>query len=518
MPTRNQVPRVDGEGSLGTSSKKWGSAYVNNINATNLNNRSIATDQATLDTHTQKISAAEGDIDTLEGQVTTLQHAYAGPLVASTVAGMTDQTKVYVYTGSETGYTAGNWYYYDGSAWVSGGVYNATAFETDTTLTASGAAADAKVVGDNISRIDQNVISLGDGEVLVEANWVNGALRPDGVISPSVTYRITTYDYFSFSSNVTLHVKENFKALVLDKSTMQTIEIVHEGPTQILANKEIKICIMRTTENTSETADIEYFRSQLYIESWLLQMINTNENKFMIVDGAHKMFRKVVVIGDSLSSGYVYDSNGGVHTLYDYSWGAVLASEYNADYTIAAFGGAMAKTWYESEIAGRGLDLALQHPSQAYIIGLGQNDLSHYDDNTVGSTADIDLSDYTQNADSFYGWYAKIIQRMYALNSGAVFCLTIPVTLHPGYNTNRDRINSAIRNIVAYLNTNGINVTLLDLYADYGYLYNNPPISSMYYSGHYQACGYALMANIIAKAWDKAITNNPSKYRYLELL
>lgn len=508
MSTRNFVPRADGEGSIGISANKWGDVYAD---AGHIAGRNIGSDGTMLDTH-------ESEITTLQGQMTTLQHAVGSPLTASTVAGMTDNTKVYVYTGSETGYTAGNWYYYDGTDWVSGGVYNATALETDKTLLVSGAAADAKVVGDNISRIDQNVISLGDGEVLVDANWVNGALRSDGVISPSVTYRITTYDYFSFSSNVLLHVKENFKALVLDKSTMQTIEIVHDGPTQILANKEIKICIMRTTENTSETADIEYFRSQLYIESELLQMISSQNDKLLTSNGSHKMFRKVVVIGDSLSSGYVYDSNDGVHALYDYSWGAVLASEYNADYTIAAFGGARAKTWYESEIEGRGLDLALQHPSQAYIIGLGENDLGHYDDSTVGTTSDINLTDYTQNADSFYGWYGKIIQRMYALNGGAVFCLTIPVTLHPGYNTNRDRINTAIRNIVAYLNSNGINVTLLDLYADYGYLYKNPPISDMRYNSHYQACGYALMANIIAKIWDDAINNNPSKYRYLELL
>lgn len=74
------------------------------------------------------------------------------PLVANTAAGMTDTTKIYVYTGSETGYTAGNWYYYNGSAWASGGVYNAEAIETDTTLTVSGMAADAKAVGDEFAK------------------------------------------------------------------------------------------------------------------------------------------------------------------------------------------------------------------------------------------------------------------------------------------------------------------------------------------------------------------------------
>ena len=54
---------------------------------------------------------------------------YGSPLVATTAAGMTQTNRVYVYTGSETGYVAGNWYYYNGSAWVSGGVYNSATID-----------------------------------------------------------------------------------------------------------------------------------------------------------------------------------------------------------------------------------------------------------------------------------------------------------------------------------------------------------------------------------------------------
>ena len=89
--------------------------------------------------------------------VAKLRNGYGAPLVASTVAGMTDQDRVYVYTGSETGYTSGNWYYWDGSAWTSGGIYNSTAFETDKTLTVSGSAADAESAGQMIRSLDKNV-------------------------------------------------------------------------------------------------------------------------------------------------------------------------------------------------------------------------------------------------------------------------------------------------------------------------------------------------------------------------
>lgn len=86
-----------------------------------------------------------------------LETKFSSPLTAATVAEMTDETKVYVYTGSETGYTAGNWYYYDGEDWVSGGVYNAVAVNTDKTLLVADKAADGKAAGDAIRSVQSGL-------------------------------------------------------------------------------------------------------------------------------------------------------------------------------------------------------------------------------------------------------------------------------------------------------------------------------------------------------------------------
>ena len=109
------------------------------------------------------------------------------PLVAATASEMTDIDRVYVYVGSEAGYTAGHWYYYDsfqgGSGWTDGGVYNAAAVQTDKTLTVADMAADAKAAGDALSAVsaqlavvETKVDAIGDNisvasTDLIETNY-----------------------------------------------------------------------------------------------------------------------------------------------------------------------------------------------------------------------------------------------------------------------------------------------------------------------------------------------------------
>ena len=118
--------------------------------------------------------ASKADVNALGDKILAqMKHGYGYPFTAATAAAMTDTAKIYVYTGSEAGYTNGNWYYHNGTAWVSGGVYNATALETDKTLTISGAAANSSTVGENIfpllnDKSQDNIIYLAnDYEKLV---------------------------------------------------------------------------------------------------------------------------------------------------------------------------------------------------------------------------------------------------------------------------------------------------------------------------------------------------------------
>ena len=110
---------------------------------------------------TQIAKDIQSDMTDMEEEFTIAKAQVGTPLTAANAAAMTDHSKIYVYVKdpAETGYTTGNWYFWNGTAWESGGVYNSTALQTDTTLSIAGMAADAKVTGDDITDL-KNALDL----------------------------------------------------------------------------------------------------------------------------------------------------------------------------------------------------------------------------------------------------------------------------------------------------------------------------------------------------------------------
>ena len=110
------------------------------------------------------------------------------PTAAATVADMTDHSKTYVYVGSETGYTAGDWYYWNGTAWTSGGPFQATSIITDTTLAVAGEAADAKATGDAIAAAKTAVLNA-----MAPAYSTSGTYKVGNYVNQNgAIYRCTT--------------------------------------------------------------------------------------------------------------------------------------------------------------------------------------------------------------------------------------------------------------------------------------------------------------------------------------
>lgn len=75
-----------------------------------------ASAEAVSDTQTE----IEEYVENIEAQ---LRSFVGAPRVASSYEDMVNVDHIYVYVGNEEGYTYGDWYYYDGADWVSGGAY-----------------------------------------------------------------------------------------------------------------------------------------------------------------------------------------------------------------------------------------------------------------------------------------------------------------------------------------------------------------------------------------------------------
>lgn len=109
------------------------------------------------------LSSAIQTLDSIKADTAMI----GSPLVAGTASEMTDTSHIYVYTGNESGYTNGNWYYYDGTIWASGGVYNSTAVETDKTLKVENVAADSKATG-NMVLVSQTQPAAASNKIWID--------------------------------------------------------------------------------------------------------------------------------------------------------------------------------------------------------------------------------------------------------------------------------------------------------------------------------------------------------------
>ena len=120
------------------------------------------------------------------GRVEGIFNALGTPLSAGTAAEMTEESAIYVYTGSEPNYEYGYWYYHDGTAWHPGGEYASTDYLIDKTLSKEGQAADAKAVGDALDAVRSSI-----GELDAQIN--GGSVLGPTVITPTSENEISVY-------------------------------------------------------------------------------------------------------------------------------------------------------------------------------------------------------------------------------------------------------------------------------------------------------------------------------------
>ena len=155
------------------------------------------------------VNANAHDIAALTLQISGMSGGV--PPTASSTAGM-DTTISPIWVNTTDGY----WYYYNGSAWTPGGEYGGAV--TDTTLSISGAPADAKAVGealadkadaDDLTAIDERVTAV-EGEI-PDISVVDGRLVIDGT-----SYEIGGVGIASITKTGTAGLVDTYTILMTD--------------------------------------------------------------------------------------------------------------------------------------------------------------------------------------------------------------------------------------------------------------------------------------------------------------
>lgn len=251
----------------------------------------------TLQGNQAEYAETESDIiSALIQEVRTKMNQIVGgatPTPVSSVSAMTDTSKLYLLT------TDGEWYYYNGSAWVSGGVYGAGTTDaiptqgstnavssggvyealrnTDTTFSQSGQAADAKETGDRIRRINKDIaagldysgIELSTQKRYIVANWVHGTIRNNnGQNIDTIPCRVRTENTLYTSTDITLYAEKTYSVLIYYYDANGTfIRVEEKGQDKYItipAGSYYRAVIRRVPDDTSVTADIFDYVTHVY--------------------------------------------------------------------------------------------------------------------------------------------------------------------------------------------------------------------------------------------------------------
>ena len=211
------------------------------------------------------------------------------------------------------------------------------------------------------------------------------------------------------------------------------------------------------------------------------------------------MFSDIGVCGDSFASGGIYPSGTGI-TDYDISWPQVLARKCGITAYNYAVGGISTKDWLAN--SSRGLTKLLSDPAKKmYILNFGINDNTQINAGTftLGTVDDI-KSDYTQNPESFFGCYGRIIGNIQTHAPGA------PIILLSVARPTERNMDASIQAIAEKCGLPYIQLTD-DPYFDSGYFMGS------FKNNHPLAYGYSGMASAIERLICRYIAEHPTYFK-----
>jgi lysophospholipase L1-like esterase len=254
--------------------------------------------------------------------------------------------------------------------------------------------------------------------------------------------------------------------------------------------------------------------------NWEYFMVQPDEkplDRLVENGGFCSIFRTIGCVGDSLSSGEFEATNEKGDTVYadmfEYSWGQFLGRACGSKVYNFSRGGMSAKEYVESFAEANDF-WNKDKACQAYIFALGVNDLYNFGQD-VGTISDICAEDYTQNAKTFVGYYAQIVQRLKEIQPKAkFFFMTMP---REEKDERIQRLGAAHREALYAMAQYFDNAYVIDLW-QYAPVFTNEIKKSFFLGGHMAACGYAVMAKFVGSYIDYIIRANLKDFKQVAFI
>ncbi len=215
------------------------------------------------------------------------------------------------------------------------------------------------------------------------------------------------------------------------------------------------------------------------------------------------IFRTITCVGDSLSSGEFQtrreDGTFRYHDMYEYSWGQYIARATGSTVYNMSRGGMTAKELMQIDAYW---DAAQFPPTQAYILVLGVNDILNQKQE-VGTLADI-AENWRDNADTFAGHYAGIIQRIKEFQPNArFFLMTMPKEIRRGCNAGINAHAALLHQLAKKFQ----NCYVMD-FCRFAPKQDEAYREKFCMYGHLNAAGYMLTAKMVMSYMDYIIRHN----------
>lgn len=339
--------------------------------------------------------------------------------------------------------------------------------------------------------------------VPLKFRWETGAIGSTGNNSGSGnTTRMRTVGHTKINaSSFTLTVPTGYVALyyIYDETKTFVSRSANVRETTVTADITPGYYIRILAYNTAQT-DVSPMEGNgitvVYTESLL--DAETDDNYTVDENASLSLFESIGVIGDSWASGSIKNPSTGDHvtTNYAVSWPQIIARKTGADVYNYSAGGLSTRTWLT--YASRGLPKLLEDdPKNLYLINLGINDNTAIIAGTeqLGTIADVNVADFTQNPDTFYGNYGRIIGNVIAHAPDAkIICLSIA---RPG-ERNMDEHIAAIADVYG--------IPYVQLTEDRFFTSNF--FNTAIVNGHPLAYGLNGMANAIERLLIKCLIGN----------